>query len=407
MSAIADAPAALVPDDRLARRNALVLAVAQALAGSNNIVLVATGGLVGAMLAPDRGLATVPITVYVVGMWMGTLPVGMLAQRFGRRATFQIGTVFGVLTGLTCCVAVLVASFSLFNLGALFSGFYAAAHQAYRFAAADTASEAFRPKAISWVMTGGIAAGVMGSQLVIVSKDLWLPYAFAGTYVAQALLAVISMGVLTLVNIPKPKARLAGEQGRPLLEIVRQPRFVVAVACGVVSYAMMNLVMTSAPLAMVDCNHSVTDATLGLQWHVLGMFVPSFFTGTLISRYGIERIMLLGFALMLGAAAIAVAGIGLWNFWSALAFLGVGWNFAFIGATTLVTQCHRESERNTVQAFNDFMVFGEVALASFSSGKLLASVGWTVVNEVLFPILLLAIALVLWSVLRARPAVHG
>jgi len=407
MSAIADAPAALVPDDRLARRNALVLAVAQALAGSNNIVLVATGGLVGAMLAPDRGLATVPITVYVVGMWMGTLPVGMLAQRFGRRATFQIGTVFGVLTGLTCCVAVLVASFSLFNLGALFSGFYAAAHQAYRFAAADTASEAFRPKAISWVMTGGIAAGVMGSQLVIVSKDLWLPYAFAGTYVAQALLAVISMGVLTLVNIPKPKARLAGEQGRPLLEIVRQPRFVVAVACGVVSYAMMNLVMTSAPLAMVDCNHSVTDATLGLQWHVLGMFVPSFFTGTLISRYGIERIMLLGFALMLGAAAIAVAGIGLWNFWSALAFLGVGWNFAFIGATTLVTQCHRESERNTVQAFNDFMVFGAVALASFSSGKLLASVGWTVVNEVLFPILLLAIALVLWSVLRARPAVHG
>jgi predicted MFS family arabinose efflux permease len=289
----------------------------------------------------------------------------------------------------------------------LFSGFYAAAHQAYRFAAADTASEAFRPKAISWVMTGGIAAGVIGSQLVIVSKDLWLPYAFAGTYVAQALLAVISMGVLTLVNIPKPRARMAGDEGRPLAEIVRQPRFVVAVACGVVSYAMMNLVMTSAPLAMVDCNHSVTDATLGLQWHVLGMFVPSFFTGALLSRFGIERIMLLGFALMLGAAAIAVAGIGLTNFWSALALLGVGWNFAFIGATTMVTQCHRESERNTVQAFNDFMVFGAVALASFSSGKLLASVGWTMVNEVVFPILLLAGVLVLWSLLRARPAVQG
>jgi predicted MFS family arabinose efflux permease len=242
---------------------------------------------------------------------------------------------------------------------------------------------------------------------VIVSKDLWLPYAFAGTYVAQALLAVISMGVLTLVNIPKPRARMAGDEGRPLAEIVRQPRFVVAVACGVVSYAMMNLVMTSAPLAMVDCNHSVTDATLGLQWHVLGMFVPSFFTGALLSRFGIERIMLLGFALMLGAAAIAVAGIGLTNFWSALALLGVGWNFAFIGATTMVTQCHRESERNTVQAFNDFMVFGAVALASFSSGKLLASVGWTMVNEVVFPILLLAGVLVLWSLLRARPAVQG
>jgi predicted MFS family arabinose efflux permease len=406
MTALTDTATADATDDRLARRNALVLAVAQALAGANNIVLVATGGLVGAMLAPDRGLATLPITVYVVGLWMGTLPVGMLARRFGRRATFQIGTVFGVLTGLTCCVAVLVASFPLFNLGALFSGFYAAAHQAYRFAAADTASEAFRPKAISWVMTGGIAAGVIGSQLVIVSKDMWLPYAFAGTYVAQSLLAVISMGVLTLVNIPMPKARNAGE-GRPLAEIVRQPRFLVAVACGVVSYAMMNLVMTSAPLAMVDCNHSVTDATLGLQWHVLGMFVPSFFTGALISRFGIERIMLLGFALMLGAAAIAVAGIGLSNFWGALALLGVGWNFAFVGATTLVTQCHREGERNTVQAFNDFMVFGAVALASFSSGKLLASVGWTMVNEVVFPILLLAGALVLWSMLRARPVEQG
>jgi predicted MFS family arabinose efflux permease len=406
MTALTETATADATDDRLARRNALVLAVAQALAGANNIVLVATGGLVGAMLAPDRGLATLPITVYVVGLWMGTLPVGMLARRFGRRATFQIGTVFGVLTGLTCCVAVLVASFPLFNLGALFSGFYAAAHQAYRFAAADTASEAFRPKAISWVMTGGIAAGVIGSQLVIVSKDMWLPYAFAGTYVAQSLLAVISMGVLTLVNIPMPKARIAGE-GRPLAEIVRQPRFLVAVACGVVSYAMMNLVMTSAPLAMVDCNHSVTDATLGLQWHVLGMFVPSFFTGALISRFGIERIMLLGFALMLGAAAIAVAGIGLSNFWGALALLGVGWNFAFVGATTLVTQCHREGERNTVQAFNDFMVFGAVALASFSSGKLLASVGWTMVNEVVFPILLLAGALVLWSMLRARPVEQG
>jgi MFS family permease len=188
---------------------------------------------------------------------------------------------------------------------------------------------------------------------------------------------------------------------------VRQPRFLVAVACGVVSYAMMNLVMTSAPLAMVDCGHSVTDATLGLEWHVLGMFVPSFFSGGLIVRFGIERVMLLGFALMLGAAAIAVAGIGLANFWSALALLGIGWNFSFIGATTLVTQCHREGEPNTVQAFNDFMVFGAVALASFSSGKLLASVGWTVVNQVVFPILLLAGGLVLWSVLCTRLAVQG
>ena len=402
MSAIAAAPPDLAADDRLARRNALVLAVAQALAGANNTVLIATGGLVGAMLAPDRGLATLPITVYVAGMWMGTLPVGMLAQRFGRRTAFQIGTVFGVLTGLVCCLAVLEASFAMFNLGALFSGFYAAAHQAYRFAAADTASEAFKPKAISWVMVGGIASGVVGSQLVIVSKDLWLPYMFAGTYLAQALLAVISAGVLMLVHIPKPPARVAGGAGRSLAEIVRQPRFVVAVTCGVASYAMMNLVMTSAPLAMVDCNYSVTEATLGLQWHVLGMFVPSLFTGALIVRFGVERIVVLGFGLILLAAAIAIAGIGLWNFWIGLVFLGVGWNFAFIGATTMVTQCHQPAERNRVQAFNDFMVFGAVAVASFSSGKLLASFGWTMVNEVVFSVMLAAGALLGGMMLWAR-----
>src|SRR5262249_38658929 len=218
MSAVADTARDDATDDRLARRNALVLAVALALAGANNIVLVATGGLVGAglapgpRLAPDRGLATVPITVYVAGLWMSTLPVGMLAQRFGRRATFQIGATFGVLTGLICCLAVLTASFSLFNLGALFSGFYAAAHQAYRFAAADTASAAFKPKAISWVMIGGVASGIVGSQLVIVSKDLWLPYVFAGTYLAQALLGLVSIGVLMLLDIPKAPARAESGQ---------------------------------------------------------------------------------------------------------------------------------------------------------------------------------------------------
>lgn len=407
MSAIAETSSGLATDDRLARRNALVLAVAQALAGGNNTVLVATGGLVGAMLAPDRGLATVPITVYVVGMWLGTLPVGMLAQRFGRRTTFQIGTVFGVLTGLVCGLAVLEASFLLFNLGALFSGFYAAAHQAYRFAAADTASEAFRPKAISWVMAGGVASAVVGSQLVIATQDLWLPYVFAGTYLAQALFAAVSAGVLMLVNIPKPPARVAEREGRALGEIARQPRFIAAVTGGVASYAMMNLVMTSAPLAMVDCNHSVTDATLGLQWHVLGMFAPSFVTGALVMRFGVERIVVAGFALTLLSAAISLAGITLWHFWISLALLGVGWNFSFIGATTMVTQCHRAHERNRVQAFNDFLVFGAMAIASFSSGKLLASFGWAAVNEVVFPVVLAAGALLAWTTLRARASTHA
>jgi predicted MFS family arabinose efflux permease len=402
MSAVADTPAKYAENDRLARRNALVLAVALALAGGNNTVLIATGSLVGAMLAPDRGLATVPISVYVLGMWLGTLPVGALAQRFGRRTTFQIGTVFGVLTGLIACLAVLGGSFALFNLGALCSGFYAAAHQAYRFAAADTASEAFKPKAISWVMIGGVAAAIVGPQLVITTKDLWLPYMFAATFLAQALLAAVSAGVLMLVNIPNPPARVAGEEGHPLGAIARQPRFIAAVVCGVASYAMMNLVMTSAPLAMIDCAHSVTDATLGLQWHVLGMFVPSFFTGSLIVRFGVERIVATGFGLLLVSSVVSIAGITLWHFWIGLALLGVGWNLSFVGATTMVTQCHRPYERNRVQAFNDFLVFGSMAIASFSSGQVLAHFGWVAVNEIVFPVVLAAGALLAWSVIQAR-----
>jgi MFS family permease len=402
MSALADTPAELAAGDRLARRNALVLAVAQALAGGNNTVLVATAAIVGSMLAPDKGLATVPISVMVLGMWMGTLPVGILARRFGRRAAFQTGTLCGVLAGLISCLAVLEGSFLLLNLGGLFCGFYASAHQAYRFAAADTASDAYKPHAISWVMVGGVMAGVIGSQLVIFTKDLWPPYLFAASYLAQAAVALLSAGVLMLVKIPKPPPPVVGGDGRPLGEIVRAPRFMVAVACGVASYAMMNMVMTSAPLAMVECNHSVTDAALGLQWHVMGMYAPSFLTGGLIVRFGVERVMAAGLALILMAAGIAIAGITLWHFWIGLALLGVGWNLAFIGATTMVTHCHRPNERNKVQAFNDFLVFGSMAIGSFSSGKLLASFGWMVVNEVVFPVVLAAGVLLAWRVLSRR-----
>jgi MFS family permease len=204
------------------------------------------------------------------------------------------------------------------------------------------------------------------------------------------------------LNIPRPPPRSAAGEGRPLFAIARQPRFVVAVACGVASYAMMNLVMTSAPLAMVMCDHTVTQAALGLQWHVLGMYAPSFITGTLISRFGIERVTGTGLALIVIAALIGIAGISLWHFWIGLALLGVGWNFAFIGATTMVTLCYRPNERNKVQAFNDFLVFGSMAIGSFSSGQLLASFGWTMVNEVVFPVVLAAGALLLWGALRGR-----
>ncbi len=391
-----------IAGDRLARRNAVILAVTQALAGANNTVLVATGGIVGAMLAPDKALATLPISIYVLGMWFGTLPVGALAQRFGRRTAFQIGTVCGVLTGLICFWAVIEGSFLLFNIGAVFSGFYAAAHQAYRFAAADTASEHFRAKAISWVLVGGIFAAIVGPQLVIATKDLWQPYLFAATYLAQSAIAVVSAGVLMLLDIPKPPRLARHERGRPLGEILRQPRFAVAVACGVASFAMMNMVMTSAPLAMVQCDHSVAEATLGLQWHVLGMYVPSLFTGHLIARFGTGRVMAAGFTLILLSASIAISGTSLWQFWTALVLLGLGWNFAFIGATTMVTTCHRPAERTRVQAFNDFLVFGSMAIGSFSSGALLALFGWATVNAVVYPVVLTAAALLLWLTWRER-----
>ena len=400
MSAIAEP--AIASDDHLAKRNALVLALAQALAGGNSVVIVGTAGIVGGMLA-DKAFATVPVSTYVLGMWIGTLPVGIISKKFGRLAAFELGALCGTIAGLLCCLAVLQSSFGLLCAGTLFGGFYAAVHQSYRFAAADTARDAFKTKAISWVMAGGMFSAFVGPQLVIVTKDLWPPHLFAASYLAQAGVAVLSGLVLLLVRIPRvveTDRHLPG--GRPLIEIFRQPRLIVAVVCGVASYSMMNLVMTSAPVAMLDCNHSVTDAALGLQWHVLAMFAPSLFTGTLITRFGTDRVAGCGLAIIALGALIALSGVALWNFWTALVLLGVGWNFAFIGATTMVTQCHRPNERNKVQAFNDFLVFGTMAVGSFASGQLLADFGWSAVNAVVFPVVLAAAALLVWGAARGQ-----
>jgi MFS family permease len=399
MSAIAETPAALV-DDRLTRRNALVLAVAQALAGGNNTVIAATAGILGDMLAPSKGLATLPVSIMVIGMWCGSLPQGYLARRYGRRFALQTGSVVGTLAGLISCAAVLNGSFALFLLGTFGCGLYAAAHQSYRFAATDTASEAFRPKAISWVLAGGVLAGVIGPWVVIGTKDLWPPNLFAATFVAQSALAVLAGLVLTQLRSPPPIGRDRAQRGRPLAEIARNPMFVTAVVCGVVSYVIMNLVMTAAPLAMVGCGHTVTDAALGIQWHVLGMYAPSFVTGTLIVRFGVFRVAGAGLALILLSSTIGLAGQSIGHFWIALMLLGVGWNFAFIGATTLITCCHRPEERNKVQSFNDFLIFGTMAIGSFSSGQLLATVGWSAVNAVVFPPILLAGALLVWLAVR-------
>lgn len=389
-------------DDRLARRNALLLGLTQALAGANNTVIVSTGAIVGSMLAPDPGLATLPISVMVLGMWAGTLPVGMLSRSFGRRFALQTGTLFGCLCGLIACVAVLQASFWLFLTGAFCAGLYASAHQSYRFAAADTASESFRPKAVAWVLAGGVFAGVLGPQLVIATKDGWPPYLFAATYLAQAAVAVLAGGVLAFLRIPRSMVASARSAGRSLGEIARTPRFIVAVACGVASYTMMNLIMTSAPLAMVGCGHSVTDATLGLQWHVLAMYAPSFITGSVILRFGVNRVVMAGLALIAVSAVVGLSGVTVAHFWTALVLLGIGWNFAFVGATTMVTECHRLVERNKVQAFNDFLVFGGMAIGSFSSGQILAAYGWSAVTGVVFPFVLVAAALLAWLSLREQ-----
>jgi MFS family permease len=401
MSAIAERLSPAIPDDTLARRNALVLAVAQALAGGNNTVIVATSAIIGAVLAPDKSLATLPITAMVFGMWFGTLPIGYLARRYGRRFALQTGSLFGVISGLISFIATIIGSFPLLLLGTFCGGLYAAAHQSYRFAAADTASEAFRAKAVSWVLAGGVFAAVIGPQLVIFTKDMLSPHLFAASFLGQSACALLAAGVLTLVKIP-PLTSKPAEPVRSLLHITLTSQFVVAVACGVVSYAMMNMVMTSAPLAMIDCGHSVTDSALGIQWHVLAMYAPSFFTGHLIARFGVERVIAAGLGLLVLAAGVGIAGITVAHFWSNLVLLGLGWNFAFIGATTMVTRCHRPHERNKVQAFNDFLIFGSMALSSFSSGQLLARFGWVTVNEVVFPSVFVAGALLVWLTVRQR-----
>lgn len=382
MSAVAESTIAHFTDDRLARRNAFVLAGAQALAGGNSAVIFGSAGIIGAVLAPDRSLATLPITTYVVGLWIGTLPVGAIARRYGRLAAFETGALCGMLAGLVCATAVVFGSFKLLCLGTAFGGLYAAAHLSYRFAAADTASEAFKPKAIAWVLTGGVLAGIFGPQLIILTKDIFPQYLFAASYLAQAVVAIVAGVVLTLVRFPPLPQTTIASGGRPLAQIFRQPRLIAAVICGVASYGMMNLMMTSAPVAMIDCAYSVDDAALGLQWHVMAMYAPSFFSGMLIARFGAGAMIGLGLSLIAASAIAGLTGISVAHFWLALILLGLGWNFAFIGATAMVTQCHRPEERTRVQSVNDFLVFGSMAFGSFFSGQLLAKFGWAIINEV-------------------------
>jgi MFS family permease len=389
--------------DALAKRNALILALATALGGSSPAIVVSLGGLVGQNLAENKELATLPVSLFNLGLAMGTIPAAMIMRRVGRRAGYILGTGIGLSGGCLAAFGIASWSFVLFCLGAMIVGMYGSFNQSYRFAATDAASEAFKPRAIAWVMTGGLAAGIIGPQTIIWFRDAIQTAPFAGAFIGQAVLALMSMAVVSFLR-PAPVSVAQKAGGRPLGEIVRQPKFIVAVTAGLVSYGLMSFLMTAAPLAMIGCGHSVGAAALGIQWHILAMYGPSFFTGRLIGRFGKLPVTATGLVLIGLSAAIGLSGIEIAHFWATLILLGIGWNFGFIGATAMVTDCYRSEERTKVQAANDFLVFGATAIASFSSGTLLNAGGWDSVNWLVFPPVAIALFLLVWQQ-RSKAAV--
>ncbi len=391
---------AAVHDDAAARRNAIILAVAQALYGAATTMLVVTAGLVGTQLSSDPSWATLPVSAFVIGTALTTLPLSLLMRRIGRKAGFMLGSLAGVIGGLLGVHAIYQQSFGIFVAAAFLVGIYQSSASYYRFAAADMASPAFRPKAISWVMTGGVVAALIGSGLVMATVDLFAPVIFAGSWAAMAALALLSSVVLLALDAPPPENTMNAVAARPLLEIASQPRYIVAAATGMLSYGIMMLVMTATPVAMIACGFTVKDSSWVIQWHALAMFVPSFFTGHLITKFGVERIAAMGMLLLTGAAVAGLLGIHFGNFTVGLILLGLGWNFGFIGATTMLTGCYEPSERNKAQGLNDFLIFGTTALASLSAGKLLSAFDWDAVNYAVFPMAAVALAMIAWLVFR-------
>ncbi|MGB0855243.1 MAG: MFS transporter [Pikeienuella sp.] len=395
-------------DDGLARRNVLILALASALLGAQMPVHFVLGGLSGQLLATDKTLATLPISATVFCSMFAAPAVALLMGRYGRRIGFVIGVVGGGIGAGLNALALMQGSFALLLVGSALIGVYMAAQGQYRFAAADTASPAFRPKAISLVMAGGLAAAVIGPELVKNFGDALEGIPFAGAYVAILVLNVVAGPVLLLLQIPKPvRAKGPGASGRPLREILAQPRTLTAIICAMVSYSLMNLVMTATPLAVVGCGFGVDTAATVVTAHVLAMFVPSFFTGHLIARFGNVRIVALGLGLLGLCAVVAMNGVSETHFFGALILLGLGWNFGFIGATDMLTSTHEPAERAKVQGLNDFLVFGMVTIASLSSGVLLNGFddvvsGWNAVNIAEAPFLALAAAALVWLIIKER-----
>jgi predicted MFS family arabinose efflux permease len=382
-----------------------LLFAAQSLGGASPPIIISLGGLVGQQLSADPTAATLPVSLYQLGLALSTLPAAWVMQRHGRRPAYVLGAVLGVLSGLIAAQGIAQQNFVLFCLGTTLAGFYAACVQSYRFAAIDAVGDpGLQARAISRVMLGGLIAAVIGPQLVIWTRDALPMTPFAGSFYGQAALALLALPLLLALRLPPPTQASVSGPVRPLGAIVRTPQFIVACTAGVVSYGLMAFLMTATPMAMVGCGFSVGEAALGVQWHVLAMFAPSFVTGRLMARWGKLPVTALGLLLTGASGVIALMGLELLHFWGALILLGVGWNFSFIGATALLTESYRPTERAKVQALNDFLVFGTVALASFGSGRLLHTAGWDAINAGMLPLVAAVLLMLAAQAWRQRAA---
>jgi len=389
-----------------ARRNVFLLSAVQALLGSAPPLTFALGGLATyQMLGDDKSLATAPLTGFNIGVALGAVGVAIASRYLGRQAGFMLGALMGATGAAVAAVALFRADFWLFATGLMLIGVSGGFTQKIRFAAAAVSPSFYKPRAISWILAAGIVSAILGPQLAIFAKDLLFPVTFAGAFVALIPLSLIAIAILSALKLPQTGARAAGDlPARPLKEIVLTQRFMTGMICGIGTYALMTFMMTGAPLAMViGCGFSTDLATLGIQWHVLAMFAPSFFTGMLITRFGTEKVVAAGLVILMACAVVAHAGIELWNFWGALVLLGIGWNFGFIGSTAIVASSYRPHEADKVQGFHDIILFGTVALSSFSSGKVFTAWGWEAMNLVIWPVTILCLVLIL-LLMRKRPA---
>lgn len=389
---------------KVSKRNVAVLSGCQGLLLINNSILITVNALVGYALAPDKAIATLPVTMYFAGSAISTIPMSYLMKQFGRRAGFTVGALCAVLGSLVCVAAVHMKDFWMLCAGVLVLGIYFAAGQYYRFAAADAADAEFKSKAISLVLAGGIVGGVIGPETSKLTVDLVVGTRYVGPYFSLVFYALLAVFLLRWLHIPRPSESERKAEGRPLAVIARQPAFIVALVCATVSYGVMNLLMAATPLAMDAYRHPFSDAAFVIQWHVVGMFAPSFFTGSLIHSFGLTRVMLTGVVLNLVCVAIAVSGVDVMHFWLSMLLLGVGWNFLFVGATSLLTETHTPAERAKVQGINDAAIFVTLVISSLASGALFSLQGWEAMNYYALPVLLLAGAGILWLASRRRSA---